>query len=228
LLKSLLITLSFECEAATPFSKLYMQTNAGLLRWLKMPLLYNLFQGVVGGNALRRRIIRNHVRARRGDKVIDMGCGPAQALQSLAEVEYFGFDIDPDYIAFGRRAYGDKATFVVGDTRSLWDDSLFKDADIVMAIGVLHHLDDEDATQCIQFAYDALKRRGRLICHDACWIPNQRAFSKYIMSHDRGRNIRTEQQYRQLAGKIFTNVHAWIDTKPLRIPYVTVVLECEK
>ena len=205
-----------------------MQSNAGLLRWLKAPFLYNLFQGVVGGNALRRRIIQNRARARSGDKVIDIGCGPAQALQSLPDVEYLGLDINPDYIAFARRTYGSKGTFVVGDTRSLWGDSRFKDADIAIAVGVLHHLDDEEAADCIRFAYDALKRGGRLICHDACWISNQGVLSKCIMSHDRGRNIRTEQQYRQLAGKIFQNVHAWVDTKPLRIPYVTIVLECEK
>src|SRR6266478_2110609 len=205
-----------------------MQSNAGLLRWLKVPFLYNLFQGVVGGNALRRRIIQNHARARPGDKVIDIGCGPAQALQSLADVEYLGLDIDPDYIAFARRTYGDKGTFVVGDTRSLRSDSRFKDADIVIAVSVLHHLDDEEAADCIGFAHNALKTGGRFITHDACWIANQGAFSRYIISKDRGRNIRTEQEYRRLAGKIFRNVHAWVDTKPMRIPYVTIVLECEK
>jgi SAM-dependent methyltransferase len=205
-----------------------MQSDSGLLCWLKVPFLYNLFQGVVGGNAWRRRIIRHHVRARPGDKVIDIGCGPAQALQSLPDVEYLGLDTNPDYIAFARRTYGDKGTFVVGDTQSLRDDSRFKDADIVITVSVLHHLDDEEAADCIRFAYDALKRGGRLICHDPCWVPNQGAFSKCIMSHDRGRNIRTEQQYRQLAVKVFRSVHAWVDTKPMRIPYVTVVLECEK
>jgi len=205
-----------------------MQSNAGLLRWLKVPFLYNLFQGVVGGNALRRRIIQNHARAKPGDKVIDIGCGPAQALQSLPNVEYLGLDINPDYIAFARRTYGDKGTFIVGDTRSLRSDSRFKDADVVMAVSVLHHLEDEEAEDCIRFAYDALKRGGRLICHDACWIPNQGAFSKYIMSTDRGRNIRTEQQYVELAGNVFGNVQTWVDTKPMRIPYVTIVLECEK
>ena len=205
-----------------------MQSNAGLLRWLKVPFLYNLFQGVVGGNALRRRIIQNHARAKPGDKVIDIGCGPAQALQSLPDVEYLGLDTNPDYIAFAMRTYGGKGTFIVGDTRSLRGDSRFKDADIVIAIAVLHHLDDEEAADCIRFAYDALKRGGRLICHDPCWIPNQGMFSRCIMSHDRGRNIRTEQQYGQLAGKIFRNVHAWVNTKPMRIPYVTIVLECEK
>ena len=144
------------------------------------------------------------------------------------DVEYLGLDINADYIAFARRTYGDKGTFVVGDTRSLRGDTRFRDADIVLAISVLHHLNDEEAAECIRFAYDALKRGGRLICHDACWIPNQGAVSKWIMSYDRGRNIRTEQQCRQLAGKIFRNVHARVDTKPLRIPYVTIVLECEK
>ena len=205
-----------------------MQSNAGLLRWLKVPSFYNLFQGVVGGNALRRKIIQNHARARPGDKVIDIGCGPAQALQSLPNVEYLGLDINADYIAFGRRKYGDKGTFVVGDTRSFRGDPRFKDADIVIAVSVLHHLDDEEAADCIRFAYETLKRGGRLICHDACWVPNQGTLSRYIMSTDRGRNIRTEQQYRQLAAKVFRSVRAWIDTKPLRIPYVTIVLECEK
>ncbi|HEY7001197.1 MAG TPA: class I SAM-dependent methyltransferase [Candidatus Udaeobacter sp.] len=205
-----------------------MQNDSGLSHWLKIPLLYNAFQGAVGGNALRRRIMENHVRAKAGDKVIDIGCGPAQALQWLADVHYLGFDINPDYIAAAKRMHGSKGTFVVGDTHSLRGDTRFKDADIVTAVGVLHHLDDEDAAGCIQFAHDALKSGGRFITHDACWIPNQGAVSKCIMSHDRGRNIRTEQQYRQLAAKLFRNVRSWIDTRPMRIPYVTIVLECEK
>ena len=52
--------------------------------------------------------------------------------------------------------------FVVGDTQSLRGDLRFRDADIVMAIGVLHHLDDQDAVHCIRFANDALKETGRL------------------------------------------------------------------
>lgn len=205
-----------------------MQSNSGILRWLKVPPLYNAFQAVVGGNALRRRIIQTHVRAKPGDKVIDIGCGPARVLRSLPDVQYVGFDTDPDYISFAKRTHGSKGTFIAGDTRSLREDPQFRDADVVIALGVLHHLDDEEAADCIRFAHDALKSGGRFITHDACWIPNQGAFSRYIMSKDRGRNIRTEQQYRQLAAKAFRNVRAWVDKKPMRIPYVTVVLECEK
>jgi SAM-dependent methyltransferase len=205
-----------------------MQCDSGLLGWLKVPFLYNAFQAAVGATTLRRRLIENHVRAKPGDKVIDIGCGSAPALQWLPEIQYIGFDINPDCTAFAGRTYGTKGTFVVGDARSLQADSRFQNADIVMALGVLHHLDDQEAADCIQFAHDALKPNGRFVCHEACWIPNQGAVSKYIMGSDRGRNIRTEQQYRELAAKVFRNVTAQVDTKPMRIPYVTIVLECEK
>jgi SAM-dependent methyltransferase len=204
-----------------------MQTDSGILRWLKVPFLYNLFQEAAGANAVRRALIRNHVRPKMGDKLIDIGCGTAQILQCLPEVEYLGLDTNPTYIAFARRRYSNNSTFVVGDTQSLRGDSRFKDADIVMAIAVLHHLDDQDAVDCIRFAYDALKMKGRFICLDPCWIPNQGAFSRFVMANDRGRNIRTEQQYRQLAAQIFRNVAAWVNTAA-RIPYVSIILECEK
>src|SRR5262249_37124560 len=118
------------------FGKGTMQSDSGLLQWLKVPFLYNLFGAAVGANALRRRLVQNHVQARSGDKVIDIGCGSAQALEFLPDVNYIGLDVNPDYIAFARRTYGSKGTFVVGDVRSLNADSRFHNADIVMALGV--------------------------------------------------------------------------------------------
>src|SRR3954451_6519691 len=145
-----------------------MQCDSGLLGWLKVPFLYNSFQAAVGGTSLRRKLIGNHVRAKRGDKVIDIGCGSAQALRCLPEVEYLGLDTNGHYIASARRTHGSKGTFIMGDTHSLRGDSRFQNADIVIAIGVLHHLDDEDAADCVRFAYDALKTTGRFVCHEPC------------------------------------------------------------
>ncbi|SRR6266498_304057 len=205
-----------------------MQCNSGLQYWLKVPFLYNLFQDAIGGNALRRKFIQNHVRAKARDKVIDIGCGPAQILPWLPDVDYLGFDVNPAYIAAAKRAHAGKGTFVVGDTNSLWDDLRFRDADIVIALGILHHLGDEDAAHCIRFAHHALKQGGRFVSLEACWVSNQGFLSRYIMSKDRGQNVRTERMYRQLAGNVFEKVDTWVDTKPMRIPYVIVVLECQK
>jgi SAM-dependent methyltransferase len=205
-----------------------MERNSGLQAWLKIPSLYNLLQDAIGGNALRRKVIQNHVRAQAGDKVIDIGCGPAQILPWLPKVEYLGFDTNPSYIASAKRAHGTAGTFVVGDTRSLSEDARFRNADIVIGLGILHHLNDDDADHCIRFAHRGLKPTGRFVCLDACWISNQGLLSKYVMSRDRGQNVRTEQAYCQLAAKVFKKVDSWVDTKPMRIPYVTVVLECQK
>jgi SAM-dependent methyltransferase len=163
-----------------------MQGNSGLQRLLNFPRLYDLFQDAIGGNALRRKFIRNHVRAKTGDRVIDIGCGPAQVLPWLPPVEYLGLDVSSACIASAQRTHARKGTFVIGDTRSLWDDPRFREADIVIGLGIL------------------------------------------IMSMDRGRHIRTEQTYRQLAGSVFKNVNAWIETKAMRIPYVIILLECQK
>lgn len=205
-----------------------MQGNSGLQRWLKIPFLYNLFQDAIGGNALRRRFIESHVRAKLGDKIIDIGCGPAQILQWLPDVDYLGFDVNPFCIASAKRTHGGKGTFVVGDTTSLSEDSRFRNADIVIALGILHHLSDEEAEHCIQFAQHALKQGGRFVSLEACWIPNQGFLSRYIVSKDRGQNVRTEQMYRQLAGTVFKHVNTCVDAKPMRIPYAIVVLECQK
>jgi SAM-dependent methyltransferase len=205
-----------------------MQRNSGLQRWLTSPRLYDLFQDAIGGNALRRRFIRNHVRAKAGDKIVDIGCGPAQILPWLPPVEYLGLDVNSACIASAERRYAGKGTFVVGDPRSLWDDPRFRNADIVMGLGILHHLDDDEALHCLRFAHGALKSGGRFVCFEACWVPGQGFLSRYIMSKDRGQNIRTEQMYRQLVGSVFKNVNAWIDTKSMRIPYVIIFLECQK
>ena len=205
-----------------------MQGNSGLQRLLNFPRLYDLFQDAIGGNALRRKFVRNHVRAKTGDKVIDIGCGPAQILPWLPPVDYLGLDVSSACIASAKRTHARKGTFVIGDTRSLWDDPRFRDADVVTALGILHHLEDNEAQHCIRFAHRALKKGGRFVSFEACWLPNQGFLSRYIMSKDRGQNIRTEQMYRRLASDVFRNVNTWVDTKPLRIPYVIIFLECQK
>ena len=77
-------------EVTELLSTFIMQHDSGLRRWLNLPFLYNLLQAAVGANALRRRVIQNHVRAKAGDKVVDIGCGPARILRWLPDVQYLG------------------------------------------------------------------------------------------------------------------------------------------
>ena len=75
----------------------------------------------------------------------------------------------------------------------------FDKFDLVMAVGVLHHLNDNQSLALLKLAFNALKRGGRLITFDGCFVEGQSKISKFILSHDRGQFVRTQRKYTNLA-----------------------------
>lgn len=76
---------------------------------------------------------------RSGDRLLDIGCGPADILAYLPEtVDYTGFDISERYIAAAQRRYGERGKFSVRPVSRIAEEN--GTYDIVIAIGVLHHL----------------------------------------------------------------------------------------
>lgn len=206
-----------------------MQNDSGLQRLLTIPFIYNLFQEIVGANAARRKFINEYMRPKPTDKIIDIGCGPAQMLSWMPEsVEYIGIDASPSYIEAARKTHGQRALFLVGDTSTLENDERLRNADIILCAAVLHHLNDNEALELMKFSYRALKRGGRFVSGDPCWIPNQGIISKWIMSKDRGKNVRTEEGYRAIAATQFNDIKEVIDTRPMLIPSASLILECTK
>jgi len=195
---------------------------------LRVPWCYDIFLDAVGANAARRRFLTTHVRACPGNKIIDVGCGPAQMLAWLPAVNYIGVDPSAEYIQAARCRFGARGEFVVGDTGTLMTDRRLRDADIVMCSGVLHHLDDHEVRSVVQFAYQALKPKGRFVSIEPCWVRKQGAVSRWIMSHDRGKNIRTEDAYRQLLATAFADIQTVVYMKAIRIPSVAVAIECTR
>ena len=196
--------------------------------FLRVPFIYDFFQEIVGGNAARRKFIREIVRAQPGDKVIDVGCGPAKMIEWLPDVNYVGIDVSESYIESAQMKYGNKGVFLVGDTRTLEKDERLMDADIVLCSALLHHLNDEEALDLMRFAHRALKQNGRLVTGDPCWVPNQGFISRRVVSMDRGKNVRTEEGYRKIAKMVFLNVKTTVALDSLRIPSPGVAMECSK
>lgn len=203
-----------------------MEQSSGLRSLLQQPLIYNLFQRLVGGHSVRKRFAASHVRADRGDRVVDIGCGPLPMLAWLPAVEYVGFDISAAYVDAARARFGSRGTFLLGDCNSLSNDARLQQADIVVCVATLHHLDDAEALAVIEFAKRALKPGGRFVCGEPCWAPHQGALSRWIMARDRGASIRTEAQYRALVGRVFSHVTSVIDEHPLLIPSSGCNMEC--
>ena len=98
--------------------------------------------------------------------------------------------------------------------------------DIVLATAVLHHLNDDEAIQLFKIARSTLKPHGRLITLDGCYTQGQSWLKRFILSKDRGRYVRTEDQYCALASGIFPDIKISIHHNLTRIPYTHIIMEC--
>lgn len=190
---------------------------------LSSPSIYRLFTRIVGGG--RSRYVSEYVRARAGDRILDLGCGPGDILDHLKQAEYVGVDMHQAYLDAARKRYGDRATFIHGKVGT---DSFreFSEFDIVLARGLVHHLDDQEAIRFFRLARSSLKGEGRLVTLDGCYVEGQSATARFMISMDRGQYIRTPDQYRGLALTSFSRVETSILHNLIRIPYTHIIMEC--
>src|SRR5262245_49135475 len=196
---------------------------------LEKPSVYQVFSRIVGADRSRSIHVREYVRAREGDRVLDIGCGPADILDYLPKVEYVGFDINPSYIDSARRRYAGRGEFHCARVSEKAAATEYADSfDIVLATGILHHLDDAEALEMFDVARRALKPGGRLVTLDGCYAPGQSKIATYLLSRDRGQFVRTPQAYEALARQRFGSVTVSVRHDTLRIPYTHIVLECAK
>jgi SAM-dependent methyltransferase len=194
-------------------------------RVLSSPTVYELFSRGIGGKRARTILVARHVRPFRGARVLDLGCGPGTLLEHLGDVTYVGIDTSEEYIDRARRSYGERAEFRVGDATALDDD--LRGFDLVLAFGVLHHLDDGAAGRLFEGARSALVPEGRLITLDNAVIAEEpRRVADRIISWDRGAHVRAPADYERLAAGTFRDVRCTVHRDLLRIPYTHCVLEC--
>lgn len=199
----------------------------GLYALLQSPLIYSGLLKLLARKDTRCVIAEEYIRARRGDHVVDVGCGPGTMLPYLGAVHYTGFDLNQAYIEYAQKTYGGRGEFFqcrVDDAKA----RLTSEVDIVIAIAVLHHLDDAEARALIATAYRILKPGGRLITFDAVFTSPQNPIAQMLIRLDRGKSVRTEQGYRALTADCFEQVKVDIRTDLLRVPYTHCITVCTK
>jgi SAM-dependent methyltransferase len=194
---------------------------------LSIPLMYDLFQDLLGGQRSRQHFVKEHVRAQSGDCLLDIGCGTAQLLNYLPDVKYFGFDTNKKYIEAARARYGHRGVFL-HDTVTQHTLEGIPACDIVVATGVLHHLDDEAGRHLFFLAHTVLKHGGRLVTFDPCLKDGQSPIARFLALKDRGDHMRKPNAYRDLAGVLFADVRSFTYDRLLHVPYTMCALELTK
>jgi SAM-dependent methyltransferase len=205
-----------------------MQDDKGLRALFGLPKFYGFFQRAVGADYCKNWFIRECLRPKPGDKMLDIGCGTGDILDQLPAVKYAGIDISQPYILAAQKSYGARGLFLHGTAELHRGDERLKDADLVTCIGLLHHLDDHETRLVLSFARENLKPGGRFVSIEPCFLPHQTSLSRWIMSKDRGQNVRLERDWRSLLQSEFPNSSSQVMTGLLRLPYVHVILEGTK
>jgi dTDP-4-amino-4,6-dideoxygalactose transaminase len=159
-------------------------------------------------------------------KVLDVGCGPADILDYLPDVDYWGFDISRDYISQACQRFGTRGKFHCKQLQ-MTDFEGMPLFDVVLAIGLLHHLDDSVAINVMQLASKALKADGSLLTIDPCLDSSQNPIARFLVRNDRGRNVRDKAGYEAIAKAVFGSPRVEVRHKAW-IPYTLCFMECRK
>jgi 2-polyprenyl-3-methyl-5-hydroxy-6-metoxy-1,4-benzoquinol methylase len=202
------------------------QITHGVRAILSHPFIYSAFQSMMGAHQARKRFVTNYVKSFPGMKVLDVGCGPADILAYMPEVDYCGFDIDNDYINQAQKKFGSRGEFHCKQLQLKDLDSLPL-FDVVLALGLLHHLDDAVAVDVMQLSAKALKPGGRLLTIDPCFDPLQNPIARLLIRADRGQNVRDKAGYEALASVCFESPRVEV-RHTLWIPYTHCIMECQK
>ena len=197
-----------------------MTSRADLSRVLARSSFYEFLQSALGARVSRVRLVRDDVRPRPGDRILDAGCGPAALLEALPDdVEYVGFDPSEEYIRSATARWGTRGRFFVGSVGDPLPADVTGPFDIVLGIGLLHHLDDDDVKRFCEQVHEFLDGEGTFVTLDAVVHDGQHPLARWLAEHDRGQHVRTPEQYLALVGPHFESVESTLLTNPLRVPY---------
>ena len=201
--------------------------NGGLLRVLNRAGVYGAVQDLLLRKGSRERYVREFVRPYPGCRILDIGCGPADILAHLPESvgEYVGFDMNPGYIEAAQRRWGGRGRFRCQkvEAATLAEGDAY---DIVIANGILHHLDDEEAGRLFDIAHRALRPGGWLVTYDNVYTEDQHWFARWLIARDRGKAVRTREGYEKLARARFPRIESTILHDTLRVPYTILIMRC--
>jgi SAM-dependent methyltransferase len=182
-----------------------MSEKTGIYSILRHPFVYEAVQTIFQAERNRRWFADTYVKPNPGDRVLDIGCGPANLLDYLDNVEYIGWEPNPSYIESAKKKYGNRGSFNVGYFGEAEADAI-EPVDIAVVSAVLHHMDDKETRDLFALLRKAVKPGGRVVTIDPAYIKRQNPIARLFVSLDRGQHPRYPDAYTLLATDSFKDV----------------------
>ena len=206
------------------------EANSGLRSILKVPFFYDTYQSLVGSHKMRKYITSRYMHFSENCKVLDIGCGTCELLDFFPNnIQYTGFDKNKECIESAKKRYGTRGNFICKDVNTIEELNLKENEyDLILLIGVLHHLNDSEVVETLSSAKKLLKQDGYVLSVDGVYLQQQSGITKYILSKDRGQHVRFDHEYKRLAESVFSKTEVFIEKKILRIPTDYIVMKMFK
>ena len=201
------------------------QVTSGLRSVLSLPKIYQFLQNILSKDAGLSTLM-SHIDAKEDDVVLDVGCGTGDIINFLpGNIKYLGLDLSQKYIEAAKKKHSDKGMFFQSSVAD-FDYSKIGKPDVVILIGVLHHLNDDEVKQVFSEIGKIKKENTRVVTIDCCYTDPQNFLAKKIISMDRGQNVRFQNEYEALMQPYVKKIESKIYTDLLRVPYTHLICEC--
>lgn len=191
---------------------------------LAIPCVYSFVQWAFGTTAGQRKLL-DYMNVNDGHTVLDVGCGTAIILEYLPDVDYHGYDMNEEYLGTARQKYASRRAVFHNSyvSSTTLPDELKGKCDQVLALGLLHHISDQDAQTVLELAYAALKKGGRFVSIDPVFIDDQNFVAKTLVGADRGRHVRHERELSALIETHFMGDCTFHRENLTHLPYNSLV-----
>lgn len=204
------------------FDKLYLR------RLLNLPTFYMLFGKLIAPKNGKELFVTQCIGSTQGLRILDLGCGPASILHHIhGETLYVGIDNNSRYIETAKRNFVGRETceFYNLDLND-YAQTATQRFDLVIMTGVLHHIDDNEVEACMTNIKRLLTPNGRFVSRDPCYTTPMNPIARALCSLDRGRFVRTVNQYVAIQQKYWANVKYDVRTDTLRFFPYSVISFC--
>lgn len=200
------------------------QLTTGIRTILGNPRVYDFFQGIAGAKKFREIYVAEYILPVGTERILDIGCGTADILGYLpSTVDYFGFDASAEYIDAAKARFGERGRFFCQFVNEMAVEEM-GEFDVVMANGLIHHLNDDEVANLCRISAKTLRPGGRMITHDPCYSDRQGRLARYIISRDRGQNVRNGEEYAALMRPFFKEVQLSVRHDMANIPYTHAIM----
>ncbi len=171
---------------------------------LRVPFMYRLSQLLFGARSIKKYIFKNYWTSHPGMKILDVGCGPAQDRDLLGnDVYWTGLETSEQYVRSVTNSLRLNDAIFQGDVSTLLDLKI-RNFDVVLLSGVLHHLSDELAKALLSDCTKVLVPNGRIFTIDPVRVPGASILEKYLIDSDRGKFVRSNEEYDRLIPHTFS------------------------